>query len=88
MVLTFLNTNEIMAAMDTITPQQMVRELTATGLTQQDLADLVPCSRSLIAAMARGARGKRPSYEIGIALERLHARLCRRRGGKALADSE
>jgi len=63
--------------------QKTVLELLATGLTQQELADLVPCSQSLIAAFANGTRGKQTSMQIGNSLLRLHGARCEKakRGG-------
>src|SRR5260363_245272 len=48
--------------------QRIVQELLSTGLTQKKLADLVPCSQSLISALADGRRGKNLSYQIGLKL--------------------
>jgi len=56
--------------------KQTVRDLLATGLTQHELAALVPCSQSLIAAFAAGTRGKQPSMLIGNSLVRLHQTRC------------
>lgn len=53
-----------------------VSELLETGLTQQALADLVPCSQSLINAFFSGKRGSRPSHAIGNRLMELHAERC------------
>lgn len=65
-----------MVRMDT---KQTVLDLLATGVTQQELADMVPCSQSLIAAFANGTRGKQPSMHIGNQLLRLHKKLCGKR---------
>lgn len=59
--------------------QQTVIELLATGMTQQQLADRVMCSQSLIAAFVNGTRGKQPSLNIGVRVIELHAEIC---GGK------
>jgi predicted transcriptional regulator len=59
----------MMFMMDTKTK---VTELLATGLTQQELADLVPCSQAAINAYLSGKRGSRPSYPIGRRLDELH----------------
>jgi transcriptional regulator with XRE-family HTH domain len=56
--------------------QKITLDLLATGLTQQELAALVPCSQSLIAAFASGARGKQPSMVIGNSLLKLHRSRC------------
>lgn len=57
-------------------PQIIVSNLLATNLTQAKLAELVPCSQSLISSLITGARGKRISKNIGDRLEELHAELC------------
>lgn len=52
--------------------QKITCELIATGLTQQQLADLVPCSQPTISAFLKGSRGARPSLKIGLRLLALH----------------
>jgi transcriptional regulator with XRE-family HTH domain len=52
--------------------QKITSDLIATGLTQQELADLVPCSQPTISALLKGSRGARPSLKIGIRLIDLH----------------
>lgn len=56
--------------------QKITSDLLASGLTQQELADLVPCGQSTIAAYLAGTRGSRPSKQIGDRLEALHAERC------------
>ena len=56
--------------------QKITSELLASGLTQQELADLVPCGQSTIAAYLAGTRGSRPSMQIGGRLEQLHKERC------------
>lgn len=56
--------------------QKITSDLLASGLTQQELADLVPCGQSTIAAYLAGTRGSRPSKQIGDRLEQLHADRC------------
>lgn len=56
--------------------QKTVSDLLNTGLTQQQLADLVPCSQSTINAYLKGERGARPSWEIGQRLNDLHQERC------------
>ncbi|MYM34900.1 helix-turn-helix domain-containing protein [Duganella sp. FT94W] len=53
-----------------------ITELRATGLTQQALADLVPCSQSTINAYENGNRATRPSFSIVSKLLELHAERC------------
>ena len=62
--------------------KKITEELLATGLTQQALADKVPCSQSAINAFSRGNRGRRPTLTIGLRLLELHKELC----GKAAAE--
>jgi transcriptional regulator with XRE-family HTH domain len=57
--------------------QKITRELLATGLTQQALADLVPCSQSTIASFLNGTRGKKPSFATGARLLELHTERCK-----------
>jgi predicted transcriptional regulator len=56
--------------------QKITSDLIKSGLTQQQLADLVPCGQSTIAAYLAGTRGARPSKLIGDRLEQLHAERC------------
>jgi predicted transcriptional regulator len=56
--------------------QKITSDLINSGLTQQQLADLVPCGQSTIAAYLAGTRGSRPSKLIGDRLEELHAERC------------
>lgn len=57
--------------------QKITRDLLESGLTQQELADLVPCGQSTIAAYLAGTRGARLSKAIGDRLEALHAERCK-----------
>ena len=57
--------------------QKITSELIASGLTQQELADLVPCGQSTIIAFLMGHRGKRVSKFIGDRLEEIHLQRCR-----------
>jgi transcriptional regulator with XRE-family HTH domain len=52
--------------------KQIVSDLLATGLTQQQLADLAQCSQAAINAFLKGNRGSRPSLVIGQRLIELH----------------
>lgn len=56
--------------------QKITAELLATGLTQKQLADKVPCSQAAINAFSRGIRGRRPTFAIGQRLLDLHRELC------------
>jgi predicted transcriptional regulator len=56
--------------------QKITSDLIKSGLTQQQLADLVPCGQSTIAAYLAGTRGARPSKVIGDRLEQLHEERC------------
>lgn len=57
--------------------KKTVEQLLATGLTQAQLADLVPCSQSLIAAFVGGTRGKQTSFVIVDRLKKLHKARCK-----------
>lgn len=59
--------------------QKITSDLLGTGLTEQQLADLVPCSQSTINAFRHGKRGARPSMLIGSRLLQLHKKLCKKR---------
>ncbi|KVC71424.1 hypothetical protein WI73_11420 [Burkholderia ubonensis] len=61
--------------------QKAVSDLLGSGLTQSQLAGLVPCSQSLISALLRGARGTRVSYAIASRLMALHAEQCGKQKG-------
>jgi len=76
--------------------QKITAELIATGLTQEALATLVPCSQPTISAFLKGSRGSRPSLLIGNRLLELHrdrvvaesgAELARRKDDKTPAAS-
>ncbi|MCC6071440.1 hypothetical protein ACFSQU_18025 [Massilia sp. GCM10020059] len=56
--------------------QKITSEILKTGLTEQELADLVPCSQSTINAFRNGKRGQRPSLAIGVRLLDLHRERC------------
>ena len=56
--------------------QKITSDLLGTGLTEQQLADLVPCSQPTINAFRHGKRGARPSMLIGGRLLELHQQLC------------
>ena len=53
--------------------QKTTSEILSAGLTQQQLADLVPCSQATINAYVRGGRGKHPTLAIGMRLLEIHA---------------
>jgi predicted transcriptional regulator len=67
--------------------QKITSELLATGLKQHELADLIPCSQSLISALLRGERGSRLSFQIGQRLLALHKRRCTKRKPDSLKEA-
>ena len=56
--------------------KKITEALLATGLTQQALAERVPCSQSAISKFSRGNRGSRLTLAIGLRLIELHKELC------------
>jgi transcriptional regulator with XRE-family HTH domain len=56
--------------------KKITSDLLSSGLTQRQLADLVPCSQSTIAAFINGTRGSNPTYVIATRLLALHAERC------------
>lgn len=52
--------------------QSIVNELRQFGMTQQEIADSVPCSQNYISDISRGVCGKRPSHDIAAGLLKLH----------------
>tara|TARA_R110001599_G_scaffold171353_1_gene362409 strand:+ start:433508 stop:433729 length:222 start_codon:yes stop_codon:yes gene_type:complete len=68
--------------------KKIVEELLATGLTQAQLAELVPCSQSLIAAFVGGSRGKQTSFVIVDRLQKLHAMRCDEQSQEPEAEKE
>lgn len=56
--------------------QKAVSDLLGSGLTQSQLAGLIPCSQSLISALLRGARGSRVSFAIADRVRALHRERC------------
>jgi predicted transcriptional regulator len=67
--------------------QKITSELLGTGLTEQQLADLVPCSQPTINAFRHGKRGARPSMLIGTRLLELHKQRCVKRRTVAAAQA-
>jgi len=57
---------------------QIVAEMLATGLTQQELADKVPCNQATISKFVRGDRGERPTMKLGNRLLKLHKKICKK----------
>ncbi|MBA4707536.1 XRE family transcriptional regulator [Aquitalea magnusonii] len=53
----------------------IILTLESNGMTRDQIAEEVGCSRSMINALALGQRGKRLSYEIGVGLKSLFERL-------------
>lgn len=66
--------------------QKITSDLIATGLTQQELANLVPCSQSSINAFLQGKRGSRPSLAIGNRLMELFKERCEKSTGRRNSD--
>ncbi|WP_374727712.1 helix-turn-helix domain-containing protein [Herbaspirillum frisingense] len=56
--------------------KHIVREILQSGLTQQQLAEMVPCGQSTISAYLKGARGIRPSMQIGMRLAAIFEQRC------------
>ncbi|WP_321953140.1 helix-turn-helix domain-containing protein [Paraburkholderia bannensis] len=56
--------------------QRIVSDIIGSGLTQTELASLVPCGQSTISFFLRGKRGKRVSKLIGDRLQAIHAERC------------
>jgi len=56
--------------------KKLTSDLIETGLTQQELANLLLCSQSTIAAYLNGTRGTNLTKAIGDRLEHLHEQLC------------
>jgi len=62
--------------------QKTVSELLESGLTQQELANLVPCGQSTINAYRLGKRGKNITKAIADRLLYLHKRRCAKPNNK------
>ena len=45
------------------------------NMTQQEIADLVPCSQNYISDLKTGKKGKRISHEIAEGLKKLHEQI-------------
>jgi hypothetical protein len=65
--------------------QKTVLSLLDTGLTQKQLAVLVPCSPALIQKFSDGTRGSRPSFAIATSLAKLHIDMCVKRRKTSVA---
>jgi hypothetical protein len=59
-----------------MTYQITVDEILATGLTQAQLASIVPCSQTAISSLRTGLRGKRISKFLGDRLDQIHKERC------------
>lgn len=69
-------------------PKNHVAEILDTGLTQAQLAEMVPCSQSLISSLLTGARGSNISKRIGDRLEAIHAELCSKPAPRRATDPD
>lgn len=56
--------------------QTKITEIVATGLTQVQLAAIVPCSQSAISSLHTGKRGNRISKFLGDRLDEIHRERC------------
>ncbi|MGU7816594.1 hypothetical protein [Burkholderia sp. AW49-1] len=52
--------------------QIAITELLGSGLTQAQLAGMIPCSQSLVSALLNGTRGARTSHKIASRVVELH----------------
>ncbi|KVV50143.1 hypothetical protein WK90_32635 [Burkholderia cepacia] len=52
--------------------QIAITELLRSGLTQTQLAGMIPCSQSLVSAFLNGTRGARTSHKIASRIVELH----------------
>jgi len=52
--------------------QIAITELLQSGLTQTQLAGMIPCSQSLVSALLNGTRGARTSHTIASRIGELH----------------
>jgi len=52
--------------------QIAITELLRSGLTQAQLAGMIPCSQSLVSALLNGTRGARTSHKIASRVVELH----------------
>ena len=59
---------------------KLIQELIESGLTEMALADLLNCSQPTINRMKKGTA--KPSYEMGVDIKKLHARMKRRKNNK------
>lgn len=59
--------------------QKIVAEIIASGMTQTQLAELVPCGQSTINGYLNGQRGKQVAMPIGMRLLEIHASVVKRR---------
>lgn len=58
--------------------QKITNELLSSGMTEQEIADFIPCSQSTISHFRNGKRGSRPSLAIGLRLLELHRKRCKK----------
>lgn len=59
--------------------QITVKEILATGVTQNELAVKLKCSQALVSAFVTGKRGASVRYDIGKRLEAIHKEVLRKR---------
>lgn len=48
--------------------KELIKRLSAAGFTQQEIADYVGCSQSLIAMLGKSTRGRSLSYQYAVNL--------------------
>ncbi|PIT51861.1 hypothetical protein BHC44_09640 [Snodgrassella alvi] len=52
--------------------QKLLKEIYASGLTQKEMAQKIGVSQPWINAALQGTRGKKVSFDIGMAIKSLH----------------
>lgn len=62
--------------MNIMNPKKTVSAILESGLTQAQLALMVPCAQSSISYLATGKRGKRISKFVGDRLEQIYEERC------------
>ena len=58
--------------------QEMIRDISNAGYTQQQIANEVGCAQSLVSQVLSGKRGRSLKYEYGLNLGKLHKKVTRK----------
>lgn len=64
--------------------QKLLKEIYAFGLTQNEIAQEIGVSQPWVNAALQGKRGKKVSFDVGVAIKNLHKRYQKKVGIKMI----